>query len=141
MIWATIVKFLLGNWKVFVTAGAALFIYFKFNSLVGDFQEFRSQKEKTIVQLVQERDAARAEAASAQSAMWEMKANEKRLELLLEDAIAERAKIRAEASKQIEVFQEHNFEALTKAKPGLIEKLANKATKERMDAFEDAFNN
>ena len=124
-----------------LTVGAAAFMYFKLNSMWDEYQEFRTLKEQTIIELTQSRDQALIEVAEARAAMWEKEAHAERLELLLEEARAERAAIRAEAARQVEVFEDHNFEALTKAKPGLIEKLANKATQERMDAFEDAFNN
>lgn len=47
---------------------------------------------------------------------------------------------RQEADAQLAVFEEHDFEGLTNAKPGLIERLANRATKSRFTEFEQAFN-
>lgn len=141
MIWTTALKFLVGNWKFLVLAIGILLFYFKANAFWNDYQEYRTQKEQTVLQLTQSRDQALIQVAEARAAMWEKEANEKRLELLLAKAIEEKAAIREEARRQIDVFENHNFEALTKAKPGLIEKLANKATQERLDAFEDAFNN
>lgn len=148
MIWMTIGKFLLGNWKVLLVVSFAGILYLKLGSFWEDYQDYRADKEQTLAQkeqvilkLTQARDHALIEVAESRSAMWEMKANEKRLELLLAEAIEQQKEIRAVARQQVEIFENHNFEALTKAKPGLIEKLANKATQERLDAFEEAFNN
>ena len=140
LILSMIGKFLLGNWKWILLSLGVVAFYWKVNSEWSDYSEWKELQAQTITELTVARDRAVVEAASAQSALWEMKANTARLELLLQDALTRQDDVRADATAQRKVFEEHNFEALTKAKPGLIEKLANKATQERMDAFENAFN-
>ena len=50
--------------------------------------------------------------------------------------------IRTEAEQQIAVLEDRErFQKVVNAKPGLVEKLANKATKERFDELEIIFNN
>ena len=44
------------------------------------------------------------------------------------------------ADEEKAVFDEHDFAALTSAKPGLIERLANRATKRQFEEFEKVFN-
>jgi len=52
---------------------------------------------------------------------------------------AEYSEYRREADAQIAVFAEHDLEALTNAKPELLERLANRATRQRFDEFELVF--
>lgn len=47
--------------------------------------------------------------------------------------------LQEEASEQRAVFDDHNFERLVEGRPTLIESLANSATKERFDQFEQIF--
>ncbi len=44
------------------------------------------------------------------------------------------------ADEEKAVFDEHDFTALTSAKPELIERLANRATRAQFDEFEKVFN-
>lgn len=128
-------------WKPVVIVLSAGLLYWKISSWIDDYQEMKQAYETSISQLQRERDNARIEAESAKATVEELRRNEERLELLLADALERQDQIRTEANRQVDVFQQHNFTELTKAKPGLIERLANKASKERMTAFEEAFNN
>jgi hypothetical protein len=115
-------------------------LYIQIQQYANHVTEVRNEREQKIIQLTQERDQARIEAESAKTAYEEKVLNEKRLELLLADALKRQDEIRTEARAQKAIFERHNLQALTDAKPGLIENLANKATQERMDAFENALN-
>ncbi len=50
------------------------------------------------------------------------------------------AEFRIESDAQKNVFDEHNLQNLANKKRGLIEKLSNKATKERFNELESLFN-
>jgi hypothetical protein len=128
-------------WKPVLLVGIVGFVYWKVANAFDDYKTMVEERNTTITKVTVARDRAIVEAAAAQAAVYEIKANAQRMELLLESSLQRQDEIRAEAKAQREVFEGHNFEALTKAKPGLIEKLANKATQKRMDSFEDAFNN
>ena len=141
MILTAIKVFFLGNWKWIAIVVVCFGAYWKLGAVFDDYKNMVAERNATITKVTVARDRALVEAATAQAAIFEIKAHAKRMELLLSDALQRQDEIRAEATAQREVFEDHNFTALTKAKPGLIEKLANKATQERMNAFEDAFNN
>lgn len=133
-------KFLAANWK-FILGGFAIgFLYIKFDSWLNDYVADQKAQQNQIVHLVQERDQAIQEAISALKAIEEQEAHVKRMELLLEETLKRQDEIRAEAREEKRTFEEHDFEKLVIAKPTLIERLANRATAERMKSFEDAFN-
>ena len=64
----------------------------------------------------------------------------KRMEARLETMNQEFTALRQVRESEKAIFDEHEFGRLTKAKPGLIEKLANEATAERFERFESIIN-
>jgi len=97
-------------------------------------------QQQTITEITVMRDRALVEATAARDTLERVQANIDRLKELLDQSLINQAAIQIEVKGQKEVFERHNFDALVKAKPGLIEHLANKATQERMDAFENSLN-
>lgn len=75
-----------------------------------------------------------------QSALEITKESAKNARIAIELANYHLAEARIDAQKQRKVFDEHNLSKLANAKPGLIERLSNRATKERFDELEDLFN-
>ena len=133
-------KILLANWRWIVGALVVGVLYWKASNWYDDYQDMKETYNRNVQQLLIERNNARVEAESAKAALLEIKRHDERLELLLKDAIQRQDVIRKETREQQKIFERHDFQALTEAKPGLIERLANRATEDRFNAFEDAFN-
>lgn len=133
--------FVKSSWKPVTIVLLVILSYWKITTWYDAFQEQQLAEQKLITKLTVERDRAMISAASFQAVAAEKAMNELRLELLFEKLLDQQKLILKESDRQKDIFENHNFEALTNAKPGLIENLANKATQERMDAFEDAINN
>ena len=109
---------------------------YTFNTWWGNYQE----KERSLQEMTVARNNAHLEAVAATAALSEKIANEKRLELLLAESIKHNEIDVEKARRQREIFEEHDLQKLTNAKPQWLEKLANQATKERIDAMQSAFN-
>jgi len=137
---SAILGFLKINWMYVGGAILVATIWWKVSHAWSDYKDWKANQAQTITELTVSRDRAIVERASAQAAMAEKQAHVIRLEILLDHALEEQKAVTTIAKEQQDIFERHNFTALTKAKPGLIEKMANKATQERMDAFEKAFN-
>lgn len=135
------INFLQLWWKPLAFAAAGAFLYWKVGAVVADYREMVEERDGRITTLVVERNNARVEAESAKAALAEKEKHEKRLELLLADAIERQDAIRKEKREQQKIFEGHDLEEMAKRHNEWIAKLANKATQERMDAFENAFNN
>lgn len=100
-----------------------------------------------VVQEVSDKMQAQADAAAEKSARQVTEATLKTVEAqktasdaLLTAANAENQALRVQREQQKMVFEKHDLGALMAKKPGLIERLANKATAERMQQFEEAIN-
>lgn len=135
------ISFLRLWWKPLALSAIGAFLYWKGTSLWDDYKKLAEEHERTVTQLTVERNNARIEAESAKAALAEKEKHEERMELLLADAIRRQDEIRKEKREQQKVFEGHDLEKMAQRHNEWIEKLANKATQERMDAFEGAFNN
>ena len=133
-------KFLAANWKWVVLGAVALFAYWKVGSWYDAYQEEQKAERERITRLEVEKAAAEISVQSLSGTLQMMREQQVKTEMLLIDAIRRQDEIRSEAKEQVDVFEDHDFPALVDAKPGLIEKLANKATNERMREIEDALN-
>lgn len=133
-------KFAKPNIPYILLALLVAFVYWKVTGMWGEYQEWKTLQQQTITEITVMRDRALVEAATARDTLERVQANIDRLKELLDQSLANQAAIQVEVRGQKEVFERHNFDALVKAKPGLIEALANKATQERMDAFENSLN-
>jgi hypothetical protein len=127
-------------WKPILGAVVVGFVYWKVGNMFDDYKEMVADRDGRITQLVVERNDARVEAESAKAALKEKEQHEKRLELLLADAIKRQDEIRKEKREQQDIFEGHDLGKMAQRHGKWIEKLANKATQERMDDLEDAFN-
>jgi hypothetical protein len=136
LIWS----FLKPNFFYVLLALLIAFFYWKLNNMWGEYKEWRTLQQETITQVTVMRDRALVEAETARQTLEQIQNNTVRLKELVEQSLLNQAAIQAEVKEQKDVFERHNFDALVKAKPGLIEHLANKATQERMDAFENSLN-
>lgn len=143
-----VLPFLKMWWKPILGAVVVGFLYWKVSGFIDDYQEMKADhkselqaKNDEIRSLTVQRNNARIEAESAKSALEEKEKHEERLELLLTDAITRQDDIRKDKRTQQQVFEGHDLEEMAKRHNEWIEKLANKASQERMDDFENAFNN
>lgn len=117
--------------------GAAL----KIRATFAERDALLEERQQTISGLVQDVTIAEIEAKTARATVDEMIESQKRIERLQAEALAAQAQIRAEVRAQKAVIEDaRRLERLTRAKPGLIERLANKATQERFDELEAAYN-
>ena len=127
-----------GKW---VLLGAVvLFAYWKVSSWYEAYQEAEAAERERITRLEVEKASAIVSLQSMAATMAVIMEEKRKQEVLLLEALRKQDEIRAEAKAQVDVFEDHDFPALVEAKPGLIEKLANKATNERMTEIEDALN-
>lgn len=133
-------SFLSVNWKWVVLGAVALFLYWKVGSWYDAYQEQQQAERERITRLEVEKAAAEISAQSLVGTMTMMIEQQRKTEMLLLDALKRQDTIREEMKQQVDVFEDHDFPELVDAKPGLIEKLANKATNERMKELEDALN-
>lgn len=139
-IWATAKAFFKVNWKWVVIGLVLVFAYFKVGSWYDAYQEAEAAERERITRLEVEKASAQVSLASMAATLQIVMEEKRKQEVLLLDAISRQDRIRAEAKEQVDVFEDHDFPKLVEAKPGLIEKLANKATNERMQQLEDALN-
>lgn len=129
-----------GNWKTLMLYGAIAFVaLFGYGKVKDYFTSVRNTTERLHLERV-ERVKAEVERDTAQQVLDQERGHYQTLMRIQAEHSIALDRIRTEAQNQHEVFEEHDFEALTDAKPGLIERLANKASQERMDEFEAAFN-
>jgi len=101
------------------------------------------ERQGTIANLTQDLTIASFERDSATWALQQMQLDKLRIEANQQALIKTQKAIREEIKAQKDIFtrqREHSFEQLVQAKPGLIEKLANQATQERLDALAAALN-
>lgn len=134
-------KYFLGRYgKWILLAGVLLVVYFKATSFYEDYKQAKEDQARELVRTALEKQAAELSLQSLQGTLLMMMEQQRKYELLLVDSLRKQDEIRAEADKQVEVFEDHDFEGLVEAKPGLIEKLANRATAERMQEIQDALN-
>lgn len=142
--WMTILlgakSFLSAYGKWVLLAAVVLFAYWKVGSWYEAYQEEEKAERERITRLEVEKAAAQVSMQSMAATMVMLMEEKRKQEVLLLEALRKQDEIRAEAKEQIDVFEDHDFPALVEAKPGLIEKLANKATNERMTEIEDALN-
>jgi hypothetical protein len=139
-IWKGFKSFLAVNWKWVVIGVVLLFVYFKLTSWYDAYTEQRENERAALTSAALRVQAAELSNQSMQATMMYMLDQQRKTEMLLLDAIRRQDEIRAEAKAQVDVFENHDLPKLVQAKPGLIEKLANKATAERLQEIEDALN-
>lgn len=148
MAWLTIAKtaggFLKGNWrflfKYLVIGGLGALVIFQFKGFAEDWIEERNRREQILLEVTAARDRAIIEAERAKDALQtsiELRSAIDRLRSEVED---QQATLRDLAEKQMEIFEKHDLEHLARAKPGLIERRVNEASKARTKSIEDALN-
>lgn len=97
-------------------------------------------QKMTLTRFAVDLNNALIEKQSAQETLDRMIAEKIRVEELAKSLVAEQIVIRAEVEAQKALFEKHDFAAIVKAKPGIIENKANIATQERFDEIEATFN-
>lgn len=118
-------------------------IAWKIHSFIDEKHALEEQVRGTITNLTQDLVIAQTEAQSRKDTITRMQLDKIRLEALQEQLIQTQREIRDEVRAQKDIFtkpREHSFDELVNAKPGLIEKMANARTQERLDALEHTFN-
>ena len=106
-----------------------------------DREQLLQERQQTVAQLLQDVTIAEIEATTAKDAVQQLRESQARIELLQAENLAVQAQIREEQRAQKAVLEDQQrLERVTKAKPGLIERLANKATQERHDEMAAVFN-
>lgn len=106
-----------------------------------DREQLLEERQQTVAQLLQDVTIAEIEAKAAKDANKQLRESLARIEQLQAENLAVQAQIREEQREQKAVLEDQQrLTRLTKAKPGLIERLANKATQERHDEMAAAFN-
>lgn len=133
-------KFLWNNWLTVLIVLACIFLYFKFTGALSDYKDMVAQRDTSIAELRARNVAAEVKAASALATIDKMEEDRVRIEILHNDALRRQDDSRDLARRQMEIFEKHNLQRLVDAKPGLIQPRANKASQEKMDAIEKAFN-
>lgn len=135
--------FVLAQWKWIVIGLVLLCVAwagFKVREAFRERAELIEAKQQNLADLTVNLNNALIEKQSAQETLNKMIAEKIRVEELAKDLVAEQAVIRAEVEAQKALFEKHDFAADVKAKPGLIETKANRATQERFDEIEATFN-
>lgn len=133
-------SFIGGNWKILGIVGLAFFAFYKIEDFIEDRIVEAQERNNKITELTSARDRAVVEAEGLKDTLTEMRRHEEFLKQLLVEARIRHDEARQEARDQHRVFEDHDFNKIVQAKPGLVEKLANKATQERMDEIESAIN-
>ncbi len=103
-------------------------------------EQLLKEREGTITNLVQDKTILQTERDSAKAAINRLLIDKARLQYILQTTIQTQIEIRDEIRAQKQIFEKHDFDKLAQAKPGLIQTRANRATQERFDELQDAFN-
>lgn len=136
-------KFLFAQWKWIVIGlivVALLVVSFKVYGAFKDRAALLEEKKGTIATLAVDLNTALIEAQTAKATVERMQVDQARLQALAANLITTQIEIRDEVRAQKAVFESHDFDQLVQAKPGLIQKKANRATQERFDELEAVFN-
>lgn len=144
MIWMTALSaikgFLQVNWKWLVIGVVIVVAYIKVGNWYDAYQEQQEQERTALVRMALEKQAAELSVQSLAGTLQLVMEEKRKQELLFIETLRRMDEAKAEAKAQVDVFEDHDFPALVEAKPGLIERLANKATNERMQELENALN-
>jgi hypothetical protein len=135
--------FFLNQWKWIVLSIIALILLFFAFKVYGAFKDrdaLLEEREGRITQLVKDNTEAEIEKQSLQATVNKMLEDRKRIEELHAATIELYEGIYEEVASQKKIFEEHDFTKLSNAKPGLIIRPMNKATKERFDEISSVFN-
>lgn len=130
-------------WKIGLTValvGAIGTAAWKINGWKTDRDALLEERKGTIADLTQNLTIAEMERNTAQAALFKSEQEKRKILKNQESLIATQNAIRLEIREQKKIFEDHDFAKLVNAKPGLIEKLSNKATQERFSDLEDTFN-
>ena len=139
-------SWLLNWWKWLVVGVIVLGIAWIGLTIYGAFKDrahYKEQLEGNITQLTVERDRAVIERDAANETLRRKAANDEMVRELRAELRDTQKEARDRARAQQEIFEKdrkHSFSEIVQAKPGLVENLANKATQERFDELEGAFN-
>lgn len=123
-----------------VAAVAVAGIAWKIHSTFQERDRLLEERKMVVANLVQDLTIAEIEKQEAEETIARIEADKRRLEQLYADTVVVQREIRAEIREQKAIFERHDFNRLVQAKPGLIETRANRATQERFDELETAFN-
>lgn len=133
----------LSQWKLILIVVVGAFLLWSAYKIADAFKDraalIEGQK-MTLTRFAVDLNNALIEKQSAQETLDRMIAEKIRVEELAKSLVAEQIVIRAEVEAQKALFEKHDFAAIVKAKPGIIENKANAATQERFDEIETAFN-
>lgn len=138
--WIAAKAFLKVNWKWVVIGLLCIFVYWKGGNMLDNYVERKTAEKEQLVRMALEKQAAEISFQNLAGTMALVLEQQRKTEMLLLDALNRQDTIREEAKAQVDIFEDHDFPDLVDKKPGLIEKLANKATNERMQELEDALN-
>ena len=130
-------------WKIGLTVALVAAIgtaAWKINGWKTDRDALLEERKGTIAELTQNLTIAEMERNSAQAALFKAEQEKRRILENQNALLLTQDLIRAEIREQKKIFEDHDFARLVAAKPGLIEKLSNKATAERFDDLEATFN-
>jgi len=136
-------KFLFAQWKWVVIGLITILLLWAAFKVYGAFKDREAlieEKKGTLAALAVDLNSAEIEAQSAKATIKQMEGDKARLQGLLAGTIATQIEIRDEVREQKKLFEDHQFKEVIQAKPGLIQKKANRATQERFDELEAAFN-
>lgn len=137
MIWLSVLAKL---WKPALLLVAAGFLWFRVSAWYDDYLETKRIYDDRLTVLTRERNNASLELQTLKYAMQEQQRNAKRVELLSRIAKRENIIIQRQMQRHQAAFKGHDLEKAATRHEKWIEKLANNATKERMDALENLFN-
>lgn len=98
------------------------------------------EREGRITQLVKDNTEAEIEKQTLQATVDKMLEDRQRIDELHAATVVLYEAIYEEVAAQKQIFEDHDFTKLSNAKPGLIIKPMNVATKERFDEISSVFN-
>lgn len=136
-------SFLLAKWKwivISIVLLIVLYLGFKVYEAFKDREALEKQLEGTITQLVQDNTKAEIQRQFLEATIEKMLVERQRNLELYQATIKLYEDIHKEVAEQKQIFEDHDFTALSNAKPGLIIKPMNDATKERFDEISNIFN-
>jgi hypothetical protein len=144
--WKIIGGFFKVNWKWLTILIAGLLLLWGAWSIASTYSELRemkSEKEQTISDLRDKLNQETFEKLKANDALARERVNKKLIEELRADYLQAKQDIRSEVKAELAVFtkdRKYTFDEMVQAKPGLIQHLANNATREYHDEMAILFN-
>lgn len=136
-------SFLLAKWKwiaIAIVLGVVLYGIWEGYTIYKEREFLLEEREGIIAGLTQDNTILEIENQSQKETISLMLEEQKRIRELHAATIKLYEDVYEEVAAQKQIFEEHDFTRLSNAKPGLIIKPMNDATKERFDEIVAAFN-